>query len=768
MNALNFRTELERTHWSLRTCLKLIGCFLGLLKFCYSHKCSPGTELNLNTSPRDIVEMFHGFATNLSASDDDLEKMKFYVQVMDQGSLMKGRAIGLFQVEEVLLYEQENARFHNTLPFNIIYGAHPSAVLRRGFPFKVGIRFNQEVDLSQTNIKIFMQLGVKPNVYDGSFVILQVPNQLETEETSGTSGWSILLKLQERNMLLLHVTSPPTTAVGEWTMGIQLDNDEPGTVNQRIYILYNPWNKDDAVFMDDSQLRLFYVMKSVAYNYQGTVKNHQPKRWYYGQFDKISLPTVEYLLRHSTLTNLERGSHVLVVRALTAMANSPDDNGVLYGRWSGSYEDGTNPMYWSSCTPMMKQYMETSESVRYAQCFCFAALLNTLLRAIGVPSRTVANFPCLHDSDGDGIGTFFFDENEKPITFSGADIEWNYHQWTEAWMTRPDLPDGYNGWQVLDATPQVQSTIPTHGRFKFVIGPFPVKAVLEEQLHLMYDGHYVFSEVRARYRFYKRNRRSPTREFQMVSEQEGTTAQLIVTETLNFEGNRVQEFDITNTYKITGPRARTAAEKAVRLSLIFNKTIPVGSTIHVTCLVKNADSKAHKVQITLMASSVSYDNSLHTAVGRESREYDLSARAEASFQLAVKPDFYLGRLYPSKAIRLYAIASFEDNISVLKDILTVTMPKLKVKILSRERPEGKLIYMVTLKNPLKIALTACRLLVDLPGITASLVPKAIPDVPAGQTMTKRGALYVNSQDTTSLVVTFISRELPQVTATKDF
>lgn len=66
---------------------------------------------------------------------------------------------GLFQVEEVLLYEQENARFHNTLPFNIIYGAHPSAVLRRGFPFKVGIRFNQEVDLSQTNIKIFMQLG---------------------------------------------------------------------------------------------------------------------------------------------------------------------------------------------------------------------------------------------------------------------------------------------------------------------------------------------------------------------------------------------------------------------------------------------------------------------------------------------------------------------------------------------------------------------------------------------------------------------------------
>ena len=32
----------------------------------------------------------------------------------------------------------------------------------------------------------------------------------------------------------------------------------------------------------------------------------------------------------------------------------------------------------------------------------------------------------------------------------------NYHVWTEAWMSRPDLGPGYGGWQAVDATPQVR------------------------------------------------------------------------------------------------------------------------------------------------------------------------------------------------------------------------------------------------------------------------------------------------------------------------
>ena len=32
-----------------------------------------------------------------------------------------------------------------------------------------------------------------------------------------------------------------------------------------------------------------------------------------------------------------------------------------------------------------------------------------------------------------------------------------FHVWNDAWMERKDLPAGFGGWQVLDATPQESS-----------------------------------------------------------------------------------------------------------------------------------------------------------------------------------------------------------------------------------------------------------------------------------------------------------------------
>ena len=39
----------------------------------------------------------------------------------------------------------------------------------------------------------------------------------------------------------------------------------------------------------------------------------------------------------------------------------------------------------------------------------------------------------------------------------------NFHVWNESWFRRLDLPDGYDGWQVHDATPQEMS----EGKYEF-------------------------------------------------------------------------------------------------------------------------------------------------------------------------------------------------------------------------------------------------------------------------------------------------------------
>lgn len=33
----------------------------------------------------------------------------------------------------------------------------------------------------------------------------------------------------------------------------------------------------------------------------------------------------------------------------------------------------------------------------------------------------------------------------------------NFHVWNESWFRRLDLPEGYDGWQAHDATPQEAS-----------------------------------------------------------------------------------------------------------------------------------------------------------------------------------------------------------------------------------------------------------------------------------------------------------------------
>jgi transglutaminase 1 len=39
----------------------------------------------------------------------------------------------------------------------------------------------------------------------------------------------------------------------------------------------------------------------------------------------------------------------------------------------------------------------------------------------------------------------------------GQDSIWNFHVWNDVWMARKDLPEGFGGWQAIDATPQEAS-----------------------------------------------------------------------------------------------------------------------------------------------------------------------------------------------------------------------------------------------------------------------------------------------------------------------
>ena len=102
--------------------------------------------------------------------------------------------------------------------------------------------------------------------------------------------------------------------------------------------------------------------------------------------------------------------------------------------------------------------------VQYCQCFVYAAVMTTLGRALGIPTRPTTTFQSAHDTERNRAIDKFYDASWTPIKGVTSDSIWSFHVWAEMWFTRPDLAaqglcarNGktcHDGWQAVDATPQ--------------------------------------------------------------------------------------------------------------------------------------------------------------------------------------------------------------------------------------------------------------------------------------------------------------------------
>ncbi|XP_062606397.1 protein-glutamine gamma-glutamyltransferase K-like [Saccostrea cucullata] len=170
--------------------------------------------------------------------------------------------------------------------------------------------------------------------------------------------------------------------------------------------------------------------------------------------------------------------------------NSCDSNGVLEGRWTAEYpDDCTVPWKWTGSVPIVKEYNTNgNKPVRYGQCWVFSGLTTTICRCLGIPTRSATNFDSAHDTDSSMTIDSHWDEEGEPIEDMNDSV-WNFHVWNESWFRRLDLPEGYDGWQAHDATPQEAS----EGVMR--CGPAPLKAIKEGHVYLCYDIPFIYAEV---------------------------------------------------------------------------------------------------------------------------------------------------------------------------------------------------------------------------------------------------------------------------------
>lgn len=139
--------------------------------------------------------------------------------------------------------------------------------------------------------------------------------------------WDLSILRQDGNTITFQVHIPASAPVGVWNCWVQTnrfgqrDNRYDYKCDEDIYILFNPWCREDSVYMDNESSRKEYVYNDHGKLWCGTWRQPKGRKWIYGQFDDVVLPAVMYLLERSGLEHSERGNPIRVCRAISAMVS---------------------------------------------------------------------------------------------------------------------------------------------------------------------------------------------------------------------------------------------------------------------------------------------------------------------------------------------------------------------------------------------------------------------------------------------------------------
>ena len=189
------------------------------------------------------------------------------------------------------------------------------------------------------------------------------------------------------------------------------------------------------------------------------------------------------------MTPTERADKVLYSRKLSELIG----NYVVCGRWDGRYSGGMDPTQWVGSEGILSRWLRTQRPVRYGQCWVFAAVFTTILRASGISARSVTNYDSHHDRGLTDDGMAVLRQYDNIV--QDDEPTWNFHVWTEAWLERPDLGQPAE-WNAVDATPQEPSPLAPDQPYR--AGPAYVPFIRSDMRNADYDTYFILAEVNAK------------------------------------------------------------------------------------------------------------------------------------------------------------------------------------------------------------------------------------------------------------------------------
>ncbi|OXB83256.1 UNVERIFIED_CONTAM: hypothetical protein H355_002008 [Colinus virginianus] len=561
-------------------------------------------------------------------------------------------------VTKVDFLKSQNSVQHHTDAYNT-----SNLVVRRGQPFLLQLTLSRELRATD-KLTLHFSIGERPMEPTGTLM------SLNPRSMRNVSGWQIAIIKSEGTECMLSITSAPNAAVGIYGLTVRTGSNVYKPENNAVYLLFNPWCEDDIVFLSNEAERKEYVLNDTGYIYVGSVYSIHSKPWNFGQFEEHILDTCMYLLDKSKLKMSSRRDPVVVSRAMSALVNANDDNGVVMGNWSGKYENGTSPMAWIGSVAILQQYYKTKKPVNYGQCWVFSGVLTTGIFQCG---------PCPLKAVKDGDVYLPYDSK-----FVYAEVNADKVYW------RVKMENGKNEYTKLGVESQsVGASISTKA----------VGQNRREDITWEYKFPEGSSEERASMKraisFLQPSGMTPRARFAAVPKGESVSKDIVQTEVVPKSG--------------------------VQLEIIKEKPLYPGDPIEVAIIVKSTVGGSWTVDLASSCQLQSYTGKVHANLGYIKQTVKVEGQSEVLVPLKIMPDAYMKALATvddEEHVQVTAIAEIHGTPEKLtKEVsLSFEYPPIQVQMPETAKVNKDFTCAFIFKNKLNVPMDNCKLMVEGLGI----------------------------------------------------
>ncbi|XP_004861721.1 erythrocyte membrane protein band 4.2 isoform X1 [Heterocephalus glaber] len=566
-------------------------------------------------------------------------------------------------------------------------------IVRRGQSFTITLHFQSPVQPFLPALKkvaLVAQTGLQPSKASGTQATFPVsalgdPKRWRAEvEESDASFWTV------------SVTAPVGAVIGHYLLLLQISGQSQHLLGQ-FTLLFNPWNREDAVFLRNEAQRREYLLDQNGLIFLGTADCIQEEPWDFGQFESDVMDlSLDLLGVDKQVEEWSQPAHV--ARVLGALLHTLKKKKVLPTPQTQDTQERALLNKRRGSAPILRQWLTgQGRPVYEGQAWVLAAVACTVLRSLGIPARVVTTFSSAQDTGGGLLVDEYYNEEGLQVGEGQRGRIWIFQTSTECWMTRPDLCQGFDGWQILH--PKSLSADGVLGACDLV----PVRAVKEGALELMPAVSDLFASVNASCVVWKccEDGKLELTNFNTKYAGNNISTKVVgsdrcedITQNYKYPAGSLQEREVLERVRKESLRYKKHSsiyppscelDDPLYLFLEVPSFLPLGEDAQLSVTLNNPGDQEKVVQLVTGAQAVYYNGVLATDLWRKKLSFRISANQVKKITTSLSFSSFEKNLPENSCLRLTSVATHsasslscfaQEDIAIGRPGLAVEMPEV--------------------------------------------------------------------------------------------